>query len=190
MTIHIQMLQEIATNAQAMAGAAQAMAASMQAIVDDCAGLLMASEYEPIPIEERPFLRIAETLSIGETEVVERLECMKRRGIIRRFGSRVNPRMAGITVHAMVAWRVPPDRVAWVGTEMAKDPEVTHCYERRISPMRWEYNLYTVLHGYDVETVLGWIGDLARRTGLDDYQVLLSTREYKRTPVGRIREME
>lgn len=40
MTIHIQMLQEIATNAQAMAGAAQAMAASMQAIVDDCAGQL------------------------------------------------------------------------------------------------------------------------------------------------------
>ena len=37
MTIHIQMLQEIATNAQAMAEAAQAMAASMQAIVDDCA---------------------------------------------------------------------------------------------------------------------------------------------------------
>ena len=37
MTIHIQMLQEIATNAQAMAEAAQAMSASMQAIVDDCA---------------------------------------------------------------------------------------------------------------------------------------------------------
>lgn len=37
MTIHIQMLQEIATNAQAMAEAAHAMAASMQAIVDDCA---------------------------------------------------------------------------------------------------------------------------------------------------------
>lgn len=151
---------------------------------------LLRRVQDGIPIEERPFLRIAETLSIGETEVVERLECMKRRGIIRRFGSRVNPRMAGITVHAMVAWRVPPDRVAEAGTEMAKDPEVTHCYERRISPMRWEYNLYTVLHGYDVETVLGWIGDLARRTGLDDYQVLLSTREYKRTPVGRIREME
>ena len=32
MTIHIQMLQEIATSAQAMAGAAQAMAASMQAM--------------------------------------------------------------------------------------------------------------------------------------------------------------
>ena len=37
MTIHIQMLQEIATNAQAVAEAAQAMSASMQAIVDDCA---------------------------------------------------------------------------------------------------------------------------------------------------------
>lgn len=37
MTLHIKMLQEIATNAQAMAEAAQAMAASMQAIVDDCA---------------------------------------------------------------------------------------------------------------------------------------------------------
>ena len=40
MTLHIKMLQEIATNAQAMAEAAQAMAASMQAIVDDCAGQL------------------------------------------------------------------------------------------------------------------------------------------------------
>ena len=40
MTLHIKMLQEIATNTQAMAEAAQAMAASMQAIVDDCAGQL------------------------------------------------------------------------------------------------------------------------------------------------------
>ena len=40
MSLHIKMLQEIATNAQAMAEAAQAMAASMQAIVDDCAGQL------------------------------------------------------------------------------------------------------------------------------------------------------
>ena len=40
MTIHIQMLQDIATHARAMAD-------SMQAIVDDCAEQLANSEYVP-----------------------------------------------------------------------------------------------------------------------------------------------
>jgi siroheme decarboxylase len=140
-----------------------------------------------IRIEKRPFSRVAEALSISETEVVERLENMKRSGIIRRFGSRINPRPAGITVHAMVVWRVPPDRVVEVGAEMAKHPEVTHCYERRTHPGRWEYNLYTVLHGYDTETVLGHIRHLARRVGAGDYRVLISTEEFKRVPAARIR---
>lgn len=37
MTLHIQMLYEVAKNAKSMADAAQAMADAMQAIVDDCA---------------------------------------------------------------------------------------------------------------------------------------------------------
>lgn len=149
---------------------------------------ILVRVQDGIPIEERPFAGIAEALSIGETEVVERLAALRRAGVVRRFGSRVHPRRAGISVHAMVAWKVPPESVRAVGTAMARHPEVTHCYERTTCPGRWEYNLYTVLHGHEMETVTGHIRDLARETGIDEYLVLPSTREYKRVATGRIRE--
>jgi DNA-binding Lrp family transcriptional regulator len=141
-----------------------------------------------IGIEARPFLGIADYLGLDETEVIERLVGLKQKGIVRRFGSRVNPRLAGISFHAMVAWRVRDDRLEEVGTMMAENPEVTHCYERQTLPGRWDYNLYTVLHGNDQETVLAEIRDLSRETGVDEYLVLPSTVEFKRVPGGRLRE--
>jgi len=141
-----------------------------------------------IPFEEQPFSCIAKTLLLDEVEVVGRLERLKQSGIVRRFGSRIDPRQAGIAVNVMVVWKVPPDRVAEVGRTMAGFPEVTHCYERRVHPGRWEYNLYTVLHGCDRAVVLGQVERLSRRTGIGEYVVLTSTREFKRTPPGRFRE--
>ena len=75
MTIHIQMLQEIATSAQAMAGAAQAMAASMQAIVDDCARQLAqrkaAGESEEAVMNEAIGQAAAGKPSAPGTTIVE-----------------------------------------------------------------------------------------------------------------------
>lgn len=149
---------------------------------------ILRQVQDGILLEEKPFARIAETLLLDEAEVVGRLERLKQSGIIRRFGSRINPRQAGIAVNVMVVWKVPPDRIAEVGRTMAGFPEVTHCYERRIHPGRWEYNLYTVLHGCDRAEVLGQVERLSRRTGIGEYAVLTSTEEFKRTPPGRISE--
>lgn len=75
MTIHIQMLQEIATNAQAMAEAAQAMSASMQAIVDDCARQLArrkaAGESEEAVMNEAIGQAAAGKPSAPGTTIVE-----------------------------------------------------------------------------------------------------------------------
>lgn len=75
MTIHIQMLQEIATNAQAMAEAAHAMAASMQAIVDDCARQLAlrkaAGESEEAVMNEAIGPATTSKPSAPQTTIVE-----------------------------------------------------------------------------------------------------------------------
>ena len=75
MTIHIQMLQEIATNAQAMAEAAQAMSASMQAIVDDCARQLAlrkaAGESEEAVMNEAIGPATTSKPSAPQTTIVE-----------------------------------------------------------------------------------------------------------------------
>lgn len=139
-----------------------------------------------IGIEGRPFLRVARNLKISEEEVVGRLRKLERAGVVRRFGTRINPRKAGFAANAMVAWSVSPDRIVDIGTAMAESPDVTHCYERRTIPGRWEYNLYTVLHCHDKETVLRKVGALSRATGATGYRILISTEEFKRRPSGRI----
>ncbi len=149
---------------------------------------ILRLSQDGIPLEERPFAGIAAELGLSETEVVARLAALKERGVVRRFGARINPRQAGIAVNVMVAWIVPPARIGEVGRTMAGFPEVTHCYERRAVPGRWEYTLYTVLHGRDRAEVLGQVDRLSERTGIGDYAILTSTREFKRTPAGRIRE--
>ena len=64
---------------------------------------------------------------------------------------------------------------------------VTHCYERRTVPGRWEYTHYTVHHGYSRDEVLGQVRQVAEKIGCPDYTVLFSTREFKRVPNVRMR---
>lgn len=139
-----------------------------------------------IGFEERPFLHAARRLRISEEEVVARLRRLGEAGVVRRFGTRINPRKADLMANAMVVWNVPEDRVAGVGAVMAESPDVTHCYERRTIPGRWKYNLYTVLHCRDKADALRRVAALSRATGVADYRVLFSTEEFKQRPSGRI----
>ncbi|NLZ29815.1 MAG: Lrp/AsnC family transcriptional regulator [Methanomicrobiales archaeon] len=137
-----------------------------------------------VPLVEEPYREIATELGMTEKEVIARIQALLSRGVIRRFAVRIDHRKAGILVNAMVAWRVPPGEVARVAGIMARSREVTHCYERIPVPGRWDYNLYSVLHGRRREEVDRSIDRLSRATGIDDYAVLVSTRELKRAPPG------
>ncbi len=139
-----------------------------------------------IGLEERPFLHAARRLRISEEEVVARLRRLRQTGVVRRFGTRINPRKADLMANAMVVWSVPPDRIAGIGAAMAESPDVTHCYERRTIPGRWEYNLYTVLHCRDRDDLHRRVAALSRAAGAADHRVLVSTEEFKRQPSGRI----
>ena len=141
-----------------------------------------------LPFIPAPFEEIGKPLGLTSDEVVERIGHLKEAGIIRKFRARIDQRKLGITANALVAWKPAGAGNDDLGKRLAEFPSVTHCYERRPVPGRWEYTHYTVHHGYCRDQVLDDVKAVAKKIGCPDYSVLFSTREFKRVPNVRMRE--
>jgi DNA-binding Lrp family transcriptional regulator len=144
--------------------------------------LLLKSTQDGIPIVPEPFLEISKEIGIPEDEVITRLESLIKNGVIRRFGASIGHRSIGITANAMCTWNVPDERVEEVGAIMAGFPEVTHCYERPRFP-GWKYNLFTMVHAYSREECEKIAKEISIATGIKDYGILFSEKEFKKTGV-------
>jgi siroheme decarboxylase len=138
-----------------------------------------------LPLVPAPFETIGKTLGFSEQEVMDRIRHLKEAGIIRKVRARIDQRKLGITANALVAWKPAGEGL---GDRLAAVPSVTHCYERRPVPGRWEYTHYTVHHGTSRDEVLGQVRAVAEQVGCPEYTVLFSTREFKRVPNVRIGE--
>lgn len=143
---------------------------------------LLKSTQDGIPIMPEPFKHIARELGLTENDVLERLNNLAKEGVIRRFGASIGHRAIGITANAMCTWNVPDKRVEEVGAIMAGFPEVTHCYERPRYP-DWKYNLFTMVHAYSRDECDKIAKEISLATGIKDYSILFSEREFKKTGV-------
>lgn len=133
-----------------------------------------------IPIVAHPYRQIARQLGVDEQQLLVTLDDLVRRGIIRRFGATLRHQKSGYRANAMVAWRVAEDRIESVGQAMAGFKAVSHCYRRDPTP-QWRYNLYTMVHGKDEADCRRTAEKMAQKTGIDDYAMLFSKRELKKT---------
>ncbi len=150
--------------------------------VDEIEEAIIRFTQNGIPLTSSPFKDLAESLGLSEEEIVTRIKGMQKKGIIRRFGASIGHRDIGIVANAMCIWNVPDEQVEEIGNIMASFSEVTHCYERPRRP-GWEYNLFTMVHSYtraDCEIVADRISQV---TGIKDYRLLFSEREFKKTGV-------
>ena len=133
-----------------------------------------------LPVTPKPFALLADKIGIREEDLLEKTQMLKEQGILRRFGATLRHELAGFHANAMVAWRVPEDKVEKSGNLMAGFREVSHCYQRRIHG-EWKYNLFTMIHGKnekDCEHIAKKIADMVE---INEYVVLLSLKEYKKT---------
>ncbi len=134
---------------------------------------------EDIPLSPRPFLEIARRVGKTEEEVLRIVEDLKEKGIIRKFGAVLGHRKAGFRANGMVVWNVPEGERERVGNIMASFKEVTHCYERPTMD-GWRYSIFTMVHGKTREECLAIAERISEATGIKDYRVLFSTREFKK----------
>jgi len=141
---------------------------------------LLKAAQEGISLTSRPYQALGEKLGMSEQEVVDRLLSLEEEGIIRRFAATIGHRALGIVANAMIAWRASPDEVQRAGEILGSDDEVTHCYERAACP-DWPYNLYTMVHSRSREDCLETARRLSQISGIREYRVLFSEKEYKKT---------
>lgn len=141
---------------------------------------IIASIQEDMAVTERPYLAIAENLGITETELLDRLNDLSRRGVIRRFGATLRHQRAGFSANAMVAWRVDENRIEEVGHKMASFDQVSHCY-RRNPTAEWPYNLYTMVHADSEQACQETARKMSRATSVQHYTLLFSREELKKT---------
>lgn len=97
--------------------------------MNDLAARLLDAAQEDFPLDERPFLRLAERLGANEREVTETLARLQREGVIRELSAFFDPRRLGYR-STLACLSVPAERVDEVAAIMADLPEITHNYLR------------------------------------------------------------
>ncbi len=133
-----------------------------------------------LPDSATPFADIAAACGATEEEVLRLLQELKASGAIRRFGATLRHQKAGYGHNAMVAWYVEEERLDEVGELFTARPEISHCYVRR-NCLDWPFNVYTMIHGQDPEACGRTVAELAALTGIDEYDILQSVKELKKT---------
>ena len=150
---------------------------------------IIAGIQGDLDVCQRPYKPIADSLGISEKQLLKILADLCERGIIRRFGATLRHQKSGFNANAMVAWQVQEDRIDAVGRKMATFAAVSHCYCRISSP-RWPYNLYTMVHARDEASCLATAAKIARAVNVENYSLLFSRRELKKTSMAYFPEYE
>lgn len=130
----------------------------------------------------RPFDGMTKRLNVTPQELFDLAGSFKERGIMRRFSAVLHHRKAGFKANAMAVWKVPSERSEEVGRIMASSPWVTHCYERPTFP-DWPYSHFSMVHATTKKECAAAVKEISEATGITDYMMLYSTREYKKTRV-------
>ncbi|OWZ84087.1 Lrp/AsnC family transcriptional regulator [Natranaerobius trueperi] len=133
-----------------------------------------------LPMSKEPYKEISDKLGISQERLFDEISFMKQQGLLRRIGAILKHRHAGFNANAMVAWKVPDHLVNEVGKTFACFKEASHVYLRPTYP-EWPYNLYTMIHGYSKEECEEIVRQMSKKTNLTEYQLLYSTKEYKKS---------
>jgi siroheme decarboxylase len=150
------------------------------ALMDSIDLELLKLAQDGFELTVQPYLALGKRLGVSEEEVMQRLENLQQEGVVRRIAATIGHRALGIVANAMIVWRAPPERVADVGEIFAGAEEVTHCYERATTG-DWPYNIYTMVHSRSRDECLRIADQLSRASGIKEYRVLFSEKEYKKT---------
>jgi DNA-binding Lrp family transcriptional regulator len=106
-----------------------------------------------LPIVERPYDVIAETLNISVEQVLSLTKDLQQRGIIRRIAAVPNHYKIGYKFNGMTVWDVEDDKIQAFGQRVGNLPFVSHCYQRPRHLPHWNYNLFAMVHGKNQQEI-------------------------------------
>ena len=147
---------------------------------DEIDKLLIREIQGDIPLKQDPYGEIAKKIGCSKNEVLRRLELYSTMGIMKRIGAILNHRNSGFTENGMFTAVIPSEKMESAGKKLTLLSNVSHCYERKCYP-EWPYNLYAMIHGKNKEEVEDIVNNFVNEMDIKDYQILFSTKEFKKT---------
>jgi len=129
-------------------------------ILDDMDKKLLNALQERFEAVARPYLEIAKSLGIEETEVIERIKRLKEAGIIRRIGALFDGNVLGF-VGTLCAAKVAPEAVDAFAAIINAYPQVTHNYLRE-----GEYNVWFTVSAPSEAELEALIAEMKGKTGV------------------------
>jgi siroheme decarboxylase len=125
------------------------------------------------PLEERPFLIVAERCGINEEDALSRIQKMKDKGIIRRIGAVFDGAKLG-RISTLCAARVPQDKLEEFVNVVNASKGVTHNYLRDN-----EYNIWFTINAATAEELESFLADLKKKTSVTDILDMRAVRTFK-----------
>ena len=140
-------------------------------------------------IIDEPFAQSASNLGITEEQLFEKMKYYESIGVMRRFAAILRHRQVGFTANGMIVWKVPNEKISEVGSKLGAFPQVSHCYERPTYP-DWPYNVFSMIHCKTHDEAQEMAKTIQNQIHVDDYRILFSSREFKKTRVEYFVENE
>ncbi len=142
-------------------------------LLDEMDRLILNEIQSNFPIDAEPYLELAEKLGCSETEVLERVQNLKDRAIIRRIGANCNSRKLGYT-STLCAARVPQGHMKKFVEVVNSYPGVTHNYRRDHA-----YNIWFTLIAPSVEEIERILREISDLTEIREIMSLPAERLFK-----------
>jgi DNA-binding Lrp family transcriptional regulator len=108
---------------------------------------------------------------------------------MRRYAAILRHRDAGFVANGMIVWRVPEDQIEPVGAKLGAFPQISHCYQRPVYA-DWPYNVFSMVHCKSIPEAEEMARDIQKHINVNDYRILFSSREFKKTRVEYFTESE
>ncbi len=142
-----------------------------------------------LEIIERPFLKSSQKLGITEEQLLEKVKKYEEIGVMRRFAAILRHREVGFTANGMIVWKVPDERIEEVGEKLGAFPQISHCYQRPVYP-DWPYSVFSMVHCKSIADAEEMAKQIQKQVEVNDYKILFSSREFKKTRVEYFVEHE
>jgi DNA-binding Lrp family transcriptional regulator len=132
-----------------------------------------------MPVVEEPYAPAAAEVGMSQERLLEHLEGMRERGLLRRVAAILYHRRAGFSANGMGVWKVPEDQILDIGRRMAAFRGISHCYQRP-TYADWPYSVFTMAHGRSKDECDAVLDAIAEQTGIDGRATLYSSTEFKK----------
>ena len=147
---------------------------------DDVDIAVVRATQGDLPVVSEPYAAAARDVGVPVERLLEHLNGMVERRLLRRVAAILFHRRAGFSANGMGVWRVPDDKIAEYGPRMAAFRGISHCYERPTYE-DWRYQIFTMAHGRSKEECDAILDAIAAEMpDIQERATLYSSTEFKK----------